>query len=203
MGIGTRLGVGVMIKDHLDTLYIVYGQSRRRNIRDYVVFYIAPIIIGFVSWWCDLRITGLAEVLAGVTILTALLFGLLLQVFTMGINVAENKKYVVGDKLPILIDELRANISYACGVGLLITIILTGMAAFKSDASPPVVVVSTTGDTVSASSPSVTTALTQTSNGGETRVVVTAICITLFMHLMLTLLMILKRLRTTYRLLAK
>ncbi|MEU9888244.1 hypothetical protein [Sphaerisporangium sp. NPDC051011] len=166
-----RLGLRYLVRDHLDTLYeIDRNDTHRKSRSDYLIFFGLPGILFFAAILFDWRLKGIEELLGGVSILTGLLFGLLIHVFSLGLKVAEDARLSRRDRLSALIEELRANVSYACGVGLLLTAILMVGAGF--DLAGP---------------------------KGLPPFLSGSVC-ALFMHLVLTLLMVIKRVRTTYKL---
>ncbi|MGW0482642.1 hypothetical protein [Nonomuraea sp. NPDC003214] len=161
-----RLGLRDIVADHLDTLYeIDHNGAHKKSKSDYLVFFGIPGTIFLVALLCSWKFKGTEELLAGVSILTALLFGLLVQVFTLGLK-------ATNERVAVLLDEMRSNISYACGVGLLLSTLLMITAAFElgGDAGAP----SYISASISA----------------------------LFSHLVLTLLMVIKRVRTAYKIMA-
>lgn len=168
-----RLGVGPLIKDHLATLYELDSNgSRRRSWSDIWIFFGGPTLIAIAALWWDVKIRGIAEVIGGMAILTALLFGLLVHVFTLGLRLSDDPRYTSSSRVTILIDELRANVAYACGNSLLLTVMLVCVAALAKN----------------------------TPNG--VNVPTSAISAWLFTHLALTLLMVINRVRVAYRLMA-
>jgi hypothetical protein len=171
-----RLGLGDLVKDHLNTLYEFDAQNQGQNSWvDIFVFYIVPIFAGLLCWTTGARLYVSDALVGGISILTGFLFGLLIHIFSIGIKVADDARYGSGDKLPILIDELRANVSYACGVGLFITLMLITFVAFIKP--------------------------TDLESGLNSAM--TGIFFSLFAHLVLTLLMVIRRVRSAYKIMAK
>lgn len=165
-----RLGLWYLLKEHYQTYYELDQQgNRRRSWSDIQMFFGGPTVISGLVIWRGVEIRGLAEILGGMAILTALLFGLLIHVFSLGLRLADDARYTRTSPVTILIDELRANVSYACGVSLLLTVVIVFNAALSS----------------------------KDSNGMN--VWVSCIVAWLFVHLSLTLLMIINRVRSAYR----
>ncbi|MDH2429682.1 hypothetical protein [Sphaerisporangium sp. TRM90804] len=171
-----RLGIRDLIRDHINTLY-EFGRDNRSHVSwpDVTLFYLLPVGVGMICWMRGVELYVSDVLLSGVAILTGFLFGLLVHVFSLGIKVADDPRHESGDKLPTLIDELRANVSYSCGVGLLITVLLVVPVAFIE---PSIVAAGLSSD-------------------------MTAIFSTLFIHLILTLLMVIRRVRAAYKVMAK
>ena len=168
-----RLGITYLIKDHLETLYeIDVNGDKRLNWSDIFVFYGAPFIAAALGAYFRLKIHGLAEIIGGMAILTGLLFGLLVHVFSLGLRLRDDPRYTSSSNVSILIDELRANVSYSCGIALLLTAILMIAAALSKNAAQGL------------------------------NFVTSAISIGLFANLALTLLMVINRVRSAYRIMA-
>ena len=108
-------------------------------------------------------------ILDGTAIITALLFGLLVHVFMLGVTVSDdarlNHTWVMD-----LIDELRINTGYAIGVGLLATAALSVAGAYENPGAADSLFVTITG----------------------------AVGIGLALHLLMTLGMVLKRTNSAY-----
>lgn len=171
-----RLGIGDLIKDHLNTLYEFDSRNRGQSSwADIALFYILPVGIGILCWLLGARLYVSDALVGGTSILTGFLFGLLVHIFSIGVKVADDARYGAGDKLPILIDELRANVSYACGIGLLITLLLIALVAFIKPADLE----------------------------GGLNPTMTGLFFSLFTHLVLTLFMVIRRVRSAYKIMAK
>jgi hypothetical protein len=187
-----RLGLRELAADHANTLYELDEHQRQHASRaDLAVFYALPLAAWGTAWALSMRLRGVAEILAGVAILTGLLFGLLVHVFSVGLRISEDGRWSSSSKVTILVDELRANVAYACGVGLVLTVLLVIAAALGASDSSPIVVSPSTGHVQVADTHS---GLTPWLSG---------LVAALFLHLVLTLFMVLKRVRTAYKLLAK
>ncbi|MEV6868538.1 hypothetical protein AB0M44_47150 [Streptosporangium subroseum] len=168
-----RLGIGYLVRDHLDTLYeIDKKDQQKKSYSDYIIFFAFPFIAFLVTLIMGWKFKGIDELMGGVAILTGLLFGLLIHIFSLALRVFDNERFSKTSRVTILIDELRSNVSYSCGVGLALTSVLVCCAAFDAGTSgtPPWV---------------------------------SGVIAALFMHLILTLLMVVKRVRTAYKLLTQ
>ncbi|MEV4382550.1 hypothetical protein [Streptosporangium sp. NPDC049644] len=171
-----RLGIRDLIRDHFNTLY-EFGPGGRSytSWTDITLFYVFPALVGISCWIADLKLYVSDVLLGGVAILTGFLFGLLVHVFSVGVKVSDDSRYGSGDRLPVLIDELRANVSYSCAVGLIITLLLVVPVAFVEPEM-----------------------LEKGLNPG-----LAGLFSTLFIHLILTLLMVIRRIRSAYKVMAK
>lgn len=70
-----------------------------------------------------------ASILAGIAIFTALLFGLLIHVFSLGLRVTDDPRTPRFGRTATLIDQLQANISYSVLIGIVATAMLIVAAA--------------------------------------------------------------------------
>ena len=170
-----RLGLRDMVQDNLAT-WVETGRNEqeRTSVSDWIVFVGVPLSAGIVAALLGVRLYSLDPILAGAAIMTGLLFGLLVHVLSLGLQLAGDPKVTRGSRLARLVDELRANITWACVVGLALSAITTVVWAASKD-------------------------LDQVG----TNPWVSGAIVALILHLGLTLLMILKRVRTTYRLTSK
>lgn len=112
------------------------------------------------------EVSNIQNILAGVAVFTALLFGLFVHVFTLGMRIAEDARLTESSRLTRMVDQLQANVGYATFIGLVCTGVLTALLAVYSE--------------------------------GSVHRVFTALVIALLVHMFMTLLMILKRMRSTY-----
>lgn len=169
-----RLGIGLLVEDHRRTLveYDADGRSHR-SAADYIVFVGFPVGVGLAVGFGGVELRSIDALLTGVSILTGLLFGLLVHVLQLGLTVVHEGRAAPGSLLVRLSEELRANVAWACAVGLLLVGILVLIGSFTVDVSQGV------------------------------SSWLTAIVVALTLHLGMTLLMILKRVRATYRLLGR
>lgn len=167
----SRLGIRELIGDQLDTMHV--SGSSKRSKYDLLLLFGLPFAPAVAVVLTGARFTSVGQVLSGMAILTGLLFGLLVHVFSVGLRVADTSKYNPSSKVTVLVDELRANVSYACGVSLALTGVLV-VAAVNAGARADI-------------------------NGLHP--VVSGFIALLGLHLVLVLLLVLKRVRNAYKLL--
>ena len=98
---------------------------------------------------------------------------MLTHVLGLGLRLYDDPRWTRASRIVILTDQLRANVSWAIGVGVVITGTLMIISAFTTE------------------------------KHGAYPAWLSAIVLALVVHLLLTLLMILKRVRSTYRQLGK
>ncbi len=159
-----KWSVWEVVTDHLETL--VDERTRKVRIGDYTAFFGFPTVCGAVAFFLDAEVSKAQNVLAGVAVFTALLFGLFVHVFTLGMRIADDTRLTESSRLTRMVDQLQANVGYATLIGLIATGVLTAIiVVFSEDA--------------------VHRALS-------------APVIALLLHLFMTLLMVLKRMRATY-----
>ena len=170
-----RLGLDELVSDHLKT-WVEEDRPGvwRRSPSDYIVFLGLPALCGSVVVLRGIRIWSPDALLAGASIITGLLFGLLIHVLSLGLQLEGNDRVAPGSRLAILVGELRANVAWSCGVGLVLSGLLAGAGSFVKDLD----------------------------NVGINPVYTGIVC-ALTVHLGLTLMMILKRVRSSYKMLSK
>jgi hypothetical protein len=127
-----------------------------------------PLALAAFGWWRGARAQHIPEVLAAAAILTGLIFNVFVLLFDLTMRVEDKTDPAYRHRLNRLTDELRANISYAVLMGLVLTAILVGLAMF-TDTSQPLALP------------------------------VTAVGVFLSTQMLLTISMILKRIRALYR----
>ncbi|MBW4716209.1 hypothetical protein [Saccharothrix obliqua] len=153
-----------ILRDHWKTL--VDARTGKTRALDIVAFYGTSTLVGVTAFLGEFQLRGLEGVLSGVSIYTALLFGLLVHVFQLRIRMLDQPP---ATPEPVrLIDELEANVSYTVFVGVLTTALLITTIALTPKDTPASVVLSAPASA-------------------------------LLVHLILSLLLVLKRTRAAYR----
>lgn len=162
----SKASIGPAVRAHFDTL----RDDRTGDVRllDLVLFVGLPLLAGGVLWLCDFRMKDIAAVLAALAVFTALLFGLVIFVFQLRVQVKADGRDHERPRLASLIDETFANVTYSVIVGIITTAAaLIGAAIGKSGDGAPVPI--------------------------------SAILAALALHLVLTILMCLKRVHSAYQ----
>lgn len=122
-----------LVRDHYDTLRDY--DTQQIMLSDYLVCLGIPTVAAGVGWWTGARANHVPEVLAAVAILTGLIFSAFSQGFDL--RGATSKMNSDAARPTIhLIDQLRANVSYAVLLGIILTAIL-GCAAMFGDTDKP------------------------------------------------------------------
>lgn len=156
----------VLVQGHYDTLRN-YGTKRRRP-ADYLVYLGGPALIAGCVWFFDGRARNVPDVLAAVAILTGLIFNVFVLIFDLTARATDMLPSHAREFVDQLADELRANVSYAVLVGIVLTGLLGGVVMF-TDTDKPL---------------------------GR---VFTLVVVFAGVHLLLTIFMILKRVRAMFR----
>lgn len=126
-----------LVADHVDTFSISPVRSRARfeRVRGYLVQLALPMVPAAAVLWWDVRVHGAGQLMSGLAVLTGLLFGLLFLVWTTGIQLRENRRWTASDHVVTIVDDLRANVTYASMVSLLLVSAL--VIASATTAEPP------------------------------------------------------------------
>jgi hypothetical protein len=155
-----------LVSDHYDTLRD--AATDRVRIRDYLTFVGLPLLLAAFAWIRGAHAGHVPEVLAAVAILTGLIFNVFVLLFDLTMRVEDKTDPAHKATLTKLADQLRANISYAVLLGLLLTSLFGALALF-TDTNQPL------------SAP------------------ITAVIVFVAVQMLLTISMILKRIRALYR----
>ncbi len=161
----SKFSVIALVRDHYGTLRNY--DTQRVMVSDYMVYVGVPLVAVGVGWWTGARANNVPEVLAAVAILTGLIFSAFSQGFDFSSKATEKLHSAHGRTAATLTHQLRANVSYAVLLGIVLTALL-GIAAMFADTSNPL------------------------------PRAVTAVLIFLGSQMLLTLFMILKRIRAIY-----
>lgn len=132
-----RLGLRAVVEDNVETWSLATGDARRSDRRRGAAwYYLVPTItaLPFLFWRVELQ--GVAQLLAGVAVFTALLFALLGVVFNMGVTLRKDGAAISSaHDLRRVIADLRANITYAAVVGITLSLVIVGAAVTTAPAS--------------------------------------------------------------------
>ncbi|SOC53543.1 hypothetical protein SAMN05660748_4490 [Blastococcus aggregatus] len=168
----TKFSVGPVISDHLGTLEDERTHTARWQ--DWAMLYGLPAAAGAPLAIWNVQLQGIGEVVGGLAILAGFLFGLVVFVFQLRLQVTADPRVAPQGLLPRLLDQLFANVSYAVLVGFMTVGVSIAASATRSlDAK--------TGDLMAVNR------------------WWSAVLVLLFAHLMLLLAMSLKRLRRAYQ----
>jgi len=165
-----RLGLRAMFTDNAATwtMQLDDNEARADRRRAFAWFYGVPVLTAapFLIW--HVHLGGLGQILSGVSVFTALLFGLLGVIFNLGVTLRKDGAAIASaHDLRQVVGDLRANVTYSIIVGVTLAGSLVVAAA--------------------------TTPANQATPWGYTPAVVG-----LFVHLALNLLAVLRRFRTAF-----
>lgn len=171
----SRWGLAMVLADHVETWSIRTGKGLRQDRKKaFGKYYLMPLLFALPFFFFRFDLQGVGQLLSGVAVFTALLFGLLILMFNTGLTLRkDSSSFKNAHNLKRTVSDLRANVTYAAVVAITLALILSIAAGVTTPAT------STNAD--------------QGLGWGWTPPVVW-----LFIHLGLTLLTILRRLRTAF-----
>ena len=116
-----------VIQDHIKTMYD--ARNGRVSRRDLAFFYGVPILVSIAYLIFAWGVRGLDNLLAALSIMTGLLFNLLVLLFDTAVRTRDRDAIGKQDPERVahryeLIHELQANITYTLGVGLFTAVLL-------------------------------------------------------------------------------
>jgi hypothetical protein len=123
--VSAKWSVTPIIKKQLSTLVDHRDPKQRPRKRDYFGIFGVPLILSGVGLFFGFRLRGVEGLLAGIAVFTALLFGLLVHVFTLRLRITDDPRISKSGRTALLIDQLQGNVAYAVLVGLFTTAVLT------------------------------------------------------------------------------
>ncbi len=123
-----------LVHDHYDTLRNY--QTGRPSPADYIVYVGTPTLAAAVSWSLNGRARNIPDVLTAVAILTGLIFSVFVLIFDLTARAADTLGAESRKLVNRLVDELRANVSYTVLVGIVLTVVLGGIAMFVDTDRP-------------------------------------------------------------------
>lgn len=161
--------------DYIETWSIRTGQGLRRDQKkSFAKYYLVPILFALPFFFFHFELQGVGRLLSGVAIFAALLFGLLILMFNTGMTLRKDgNAFKTAHNLKRTVSDLRANVTYAAVVAIVLALVLAVAAGVTT--------------------PATSTNLVRGLGWGWTPPIVW-----LFSHVGLTLLLILRRLRTAF-----
>lgn len=135
----SRFSVLPIVQDHYETLNDGAGHPRGL---DWGLTLLLPAAGGVAAGLCHVPIQEIGDIIAGLTILTGLLFAVVIFVFQLRLQVATDPRIPKGTAVPNLLDELFHNLLYAVLAGLLASVVTvvaatTRVAAADGTLHPP------------------------------------------------------------------
>ncbi|WP_041760122.1 hypothetical protein [Pseudonocardia dioxanivorans] len=124
-----------LVVDHYATMR---NHDTKRFGMDLAVFLLVPAVVGGFTFVVGAQVRHLPEVLAATAIFTGLIFGVFVLMFDMTMRATDKSDPARGAMVIRLAAELRANISYAVLLGILLSGVLGGFVMFTDgDRVPP------------------------------------------------------------------
>ncbi|MGW7682147.1 hypothetical protein ACWGID_15490 [Kribbella sp. NPDC054772] len=117
----SKLSLMPVVTEHYRTLTDVRTGKPRR--RDFATALGIPAVLGVLCCAFGLRMPSAGDLIQGVSILTGLLFALVIFVFQLRIQVGADREQVRREHVLALLDELFSNVLYAVVAGLGTTVI--------------------------------------------------------------------------------
>lgn len=100
---------------------LVDAKTGRPRFEDYVVLVGLPLGAALAVWQQEWRLASVSELIAGVSILTAFLFGLAIYVFQLRVQLGSELNRAATSATVRLVDELFSNTCWAIVVGITLT----------------------------------------------------------------------------------
>lgn len=99
--------------------------------------YLIPLVAAVPTLYFKPGLASLTPLLTGVSVFTALLFGLLGIIFNAGVTLRKDgDSFSSAHGLHRTVGDLRANITYAIAVGIVLVVVLTVAAAVSAPGKP-------------------------------------------------------------------
>lgn len=111
-------------------------ETGRVGLTDYLVYLGIPLLGVSIGWWTGAQANNVPEVLAASAIFTGLIFNVFVLLFDLTSKADSGTHSAHGQTAVDLVEQLRANVSYAVLVGIMLTGLL-GIAAMFGDISRP------------------------------------------------------------------
>lgn len=124
----SRLSVLPIVWDHYETLN---GESGGNSRVDWAVTVVLPAVAGVAVGYFNVKIQEVGNLIAGLSILTGLLFAVVIFVFQLRLQVASDPRIPKGSLVPNLLDELFRNVLYAVLAGLVATVVIVVAATTR------------------------------------------------------------------------
>lgn len=130
----SKFSPAAIVTDHYRTLRNF--DTKRPQLTDYLLYVGLPVLLAGASWTAGAQARNLPEVLAAVAIFTGLIFNVFVLLFELtmrAVDKSDLRQRVITRQLA---DELRANVSYAVLLGIVLTAVLGGLAMLTDTRVP-------------------------------------------------------------------
>jgi hypothetical protein len=131
IGLDQRLGLRTVLQDHVETWSLRTGSEGAHDRRSAALwYYLTPTALAVPFLYWKVGVNGVGQILSGVAVFTALLFGLLVLMFNTGIALRKDGASLANaHDLRRVITDIRANVTYAAVVALLLAVLVVVAAA--------------------------------------------------------------------------
>jgi hypothetical protein len=131
-----RLGLRSVVDDHVQTWSLRGGSDRKRDLVAAVGWYYGgPTLLGSVFYFAHVKLLGVGQLLAGVSVFSGLLFGMLILIFNTGLSLRKDAAaFASAHDVRRTIADLRANVTYTVIVAISLALLLVVAAASNNPA---------------------------------------------------------------------
>ncbi|WP_028472560.1 hypothetical protein [Nocardioides alkalitolerans] len=129
-----KWGVSDIVSAHFDTLRD--ATTGKWRFRDYLGLLGIPLVVAVAAVVFHLKLYDVSKLLGGISVFTALLFGMVGNVFTLFIRVRRDERLSPYDSLIADVRELFANVSWSVLVGLGLTTSMVIASSTQAPAAP-------------------------------------------------------------------
>ncbi|MGU3652511.1 hypothetical protein [Mycolicibacterium sp. A43C] len=125
----SKASIAPAVRAHYNTL----RDDRTGSYRfwDFGLFVGMPVAVGLAVLYADFRMKDTAAMLAGLAVFTALLFGLVIFVFQLRVQIKDDGRDRERPRLAKLVDYTFANVTYSVIVGIVTTVVAVVTAAIS------------------------------------------------------------------------
>jgi hypothetical protein len=139
MSVPSRHDLFDIFRDHVETWGDTPGQAgRRERVRAGIWYLLPPSLLGLALMHWHVCLENVTPFLTGLTVFTALLFGLLVLIFNTGVALQKDKASLENaHNIAGMVADLRANISYTAMVAVVLVLVLV-LAISTNPATQPI-----------------------------------------------------------------
>jgi hypothetical protein len=125
------LGLRAVFQDNAETWSVRVGEAGQHDRRKAALWYYGvPTLGALVLVVVHVRVHGVGQLLSGVAVFTALLYGLLILIFNTGVTLRKDGNALESaHDIRRVVADLRANVTYSALVAITLAIVLVAAAA--------------------------------------------------------------------------
>ena len=135
-GSSSKFSVAPLVRDHYRTLRNY--QTGRTSITDLLSYLGIPTASAAASWGVGLHAENVDDVLTAIAIFTGLIFNVFVLIFDLTARAVDTCDPLRRREVEALADQLRANVSYAVLLGLLLSAVLGAAVMVTTSKQLPV-----------------------------------------------------------------